>query len=82
MDKILLLVSVVLLAIAIRFHLKAKVSVKTNIEKGWFERLWSGSRPSKDNLTDEGLRYRKQSNIYAIVGLFVLGIYVLINSSA
>lgn len=81
MDKVVLFVSIVLLVSAIRCHMLTKANVKTKIDKGWFDRLWSGSRPPKENLTDEGLRFRRQSNIYAIAGFLSLGVYVLLTSS-
>jgi len=56
--------------------------VITKIEKPWFDRLWTGSRPAKDNLTEEGLKYRKQSNMYAAAGLVALGIFVWLRSTA
>ena len=82
MDKIVLLVSVVLLILAIKSHMLTQASVKTKIDKAWYDRFWTGSRPSKDNLTEEGLIYRKKSNMYAISGFVLLGIYVLLRSSS
>jgi hypothetical protein len=78
MDYIVLLISVFLLVAAIRSHVMTKVYVKTKIDKSWFDRLWTGDRPSVDNLTEEGLRHRKQSNRYAIAGFLMLGLYVLL----
>lgn len=81
MDNIALLISTVLLALAIKFHAKTQVCVIKKIDKVWYERLFSGSRPAADNLTEEGLKYRKQSNLYAIAGLIVLGLYVWLRSA-
>lgn len=74
--------SVVLFLLAIKFHMLTQAHVKTKIEKEWYDRIWTGSRPSKDNLTEEGLVCRKQSNIYAIAGFATMGIYVLLNSAS
>ncbi|MFK7892868.1 MAG: hypothetical protein AB8B63_18790 [Granulosicoccus sp.] len=80
MDRIILLVGALLLIAAIRSHMMTQVNVITKTEKQWFERLFTGSRPSKDNLTEEGLRYRKQSNLYAVAGFLLLGLYVFVSS--
>lgn len=80
MDKIILLVSALLLVAAIRSHMMTQVHVITKTEKQWFDRLFTGSRPSKDNLTEDGLRYRKQSDLCAVAGFVLLGIYVLVSS--
>lgn len=76
MDFIVLLIGVGLLTIGIRAHMLTKLHVKEKIEKSWFERLWTGDRPPAENLTEEGLRYRKRSNSYALAGFFVLGLYL------
>jgi len=55
MDKIILLASVLLFVSAIRCHAITHAHVKTKIEKAWYDRLWSGSRPTKENLTEQGL---------------------------
>jgi len=81
MDKLLLLACIGLFTLAVKNHLLTQTHVKKKIEKTWYDRLWSGSRPTKDNLTDEGLSYRKQSNNYAIAGFCVLGIYLILGSS-
>ncbi|MBX2883742.1 MAG: hypothetical protein KTR32_27565 [Granulosicoccus sp.] len=78
MNFLLLTVTVLLALAAIRSHMISKVHVKTKIEKQWFDRLWSGDRPSRDNLTEEGLRYRNQSNLFAIAGLLAFVVYVLL----
>lgn len=82
MDKLALLLSIVLLVLAIRFHVTSQVHVKTKIEKAWYDRLFSGNRSPKDNLTEEGLSYRNKSNIYAICGFVVLALYVVLRSMA
>lgn len=81
MDKIVLLVSIGLLTLAVKFHILTQANVKTKIEKGWYDRIWTGSRPKKDNLTEQGLIYRKKSDLFAIFGFIVLAIYVLLRSS-
>ena len=80
MEKIILLASIGLLFLAVKFHLMSKTEVKRKIDKAWYDRLFSGSRPSKDNLTEQGLEFRKQSNMYAICGFAALGLFVLLSS--
>jgi hypothetical protein len=82
MDKLFLLISVVLLVLAIKAHAITQIHVKQKIERAWFERLFTGSRPDADNLTEEGLKYRRKSNLYAIAGFACLGVYVYMNASA
>jgi len=82
MDKVILLVTIGLLVLAIKYHVLTQTLVKKKIDKTWYDRLWTGSRPSKDNLTDEGLKYRKQSNICAIAGFCMLGIFVMLKMSS
>lgn len=82
METIVLLSSVALVVAAIRSHVMSKVHVKTHIEKAWFDRLWTGNRPSRDNLTEAGLRYRNRSNLYAIGGLILFVVYVLLRSAS
>lgn len=81
MDKLLLVISVVLMVLAIKAHAITQIHVKQKVERAWFERLFTGSRPATDNLTEEGLKYRRQSNIYAVAGFTVLGIYVFLNAT-
>ena len=80
MIKIILVASIVLFFIAIKNHVLTQAHVVKKVEKTWYDRIWSGSRPPKDNLTEDGLRYRKQSNICAIAGFCMLGIYLLLSS--
>lgn len=80
MDNLILLVSVVLLILAITSHAKTHLYTRKKISKAWYERLFSGSRHSTDNLTEPGLKHRKQSNLYAITGLLALGCYVWLRS--
>jgi len=58
----------------------AQANVKKVIKKEWMDRIWTGNRAPKDNLTEEGLKYRKQSNICAVAGMIVLVMYVLLIS--
>ncbi len=76
MESLLLLLGVALLVVSIRWHIYAQANTKTNVEKDWFERFFSGDRASKENLTELGLRYRKQSNLSAMVGLCIIVLYV------
>lgn len=78
MDFLILVIGVALLTIGIRAHMMTKIYVKEKIEKSWFDRLWTGDRPPAENLTEEGLRYRKQSNLYSIAGFVVLGLYLFL----
>jgi len=82
METFLLLVGIVLLVASIRSHILAQANMKTNIEKDWFARFFSGDRASKDNLTELGLRYRTQSNIFAVVGLCVIALYVFLRNAS
>ena len=82
MDKIVLIACSVFFVLAIKYHVLTRTQVKKKVEKTWYDRIWSGSRPSKDNLTDEGLKYRKQSNNFAIAGVCALGIYLLLRSGS
>jgi len=81
MTLILLLIGIALLAAALHFHAIAQASVITKVEREWFERLFTGSRASKDNLTEEGLRNRKQSNFCAVGGLLMIGVYLFIRAT-
>jgi len=76
MDTLILIVSIALFVAAIRSHAFAQAFVTTKTERQWFERLFTGSRAPKDTLTEEGLRYRKQSNIFAIGGFLMIGVYM------
>ena len=76
MDKLLLVGSIALLIAAFRFHALAQVNVKSKIDKEWFDRLFTGSRAPRHNLTELGLRYRKQSNLYAIGGFIMIGVFI------
>lgn len=82
MEKIFLLASIVLLFLAVKYHLMTKTEVIKKIDQAWYDRLFTGSRPSKDNLTEQGLKFRKQSNLYAISGFASLGLFVIISSKA
>lgn len=78
MKMLILLVGIVLLLAALYFHAIAQASVIKKVEVAWFERLFSGSRVAKDNLTEEGLRNRKYSNLCAIGGLLLVGVYLFV----
>jgi len=75
MKMLILIVGIVLLFAALHFHAIAQANEITKTEREWFERLFVGSRASKDNLTEEGLRNRKLSNLCAVSGLLILGVY-------
>jgi len=75
MDTFILLVAIALLIAAIRSHAMAQANVHKIVDRVWFERLFTGSRASKENLTEVGLRYRKNSNLYAIAGFLMIGLY-------
>jgi len=75
---LILLTGIVLLFAALHFHAVAQANVITEIERGWFERLFSGNRASKDNLTENGLRNRKLSNLCAVAGLLIIGFYFVL----
>ena len=81
MDKLFLIASVALFVLAIKFHVVSQVHVKVKIKKEWYDRIWSGSRPARDNLTDEGLKCRRQSNMYAIAGFCTLAVYIALNAT-
>jgi len=81
MDNIVLLAAIVFFVLAIKSHVLTKTHVKVDIKKPWYDRLFSGDRPRKDNLTDDGLAYRRRSNIYAIVGFILIGTYAFLRSS-
>jgi len=72
-----LLVGGVLLVAAIYFHALSQAHVITKIERAWFERLFTGNRASKDNLSEEGQRHRRQSNRCAVAGFLMIGVYLL-----
>lgn len=82
MENLVLIVSAILLMLAIKAHAKTQANVKRKEDKAWYERLFSGSRQHTDNLTEEGLKHRKQSNLYAITGLLALALYVWLRSIA
>ncbi len=76
MDTLILIVSIALFLAAIRSHAMAQAFVSSKTERQWFERLFTGSRAPKDTLTEEGLHHRKQSNLFAIAGFLLIGVYV------
>jgi len=80
MKMLVLLVGIVLLFAALHFHAIAQANEITKTEREWFERLFVGSRASKDNLTAEGLRNRKRSNLCAVGGLLILCVYFIVLS--
>jgi len=82
MANIAFFTGIVLLVMAVRFHMLTQANEKTKIQKQWFDRLFTGSRSPKENLTEQGLKYRKASNNYAIAGFLMLGLYVLLKSIA
>ena len=77
MATLLLLIGIALLIAAIYLHSAAQANVITKVDRAWYERLFTGSRASRDNLTEEGQRFRKQSNLYAVAGFLVIGIYLV-----
>jgi len=81
MKVLILLVGIVLLLAALYFHAIAQASVITKVERAWFERLFTGDRAKRDNLTEEGKRNRTQSNLCAVVGLLLIGVYLVLNSA-
>jgi len=76
MKLLILSVGIALLFAALYFHGITQANVIKPVEKTWFERLFTGSRASRDNLNEEGLRGRKWSNICATAGLVLVGIYM------
>ena len=82
MDTLILIVSIALFVAAIRAHAIAQAFVTTKTERQWFERLFTGSRAPKDTLTEEGLRYRKQSDFVAIGGFLMISVYVWLKFTA
>ena len=76
MDTFILIVSIIFLLAAIRSHAIAQALVTKKVKREWFERLFTGSRAPKDTLTAEGLRHRKQSNLFAIGGFVLIGVYM------
>lgn len=76
MNKLILLTGVVLIAASLHFHAIAQANVIKKIEREWFERLFTGSRATKENLTEEGWRNRKKSNVCLISGLVLIGYYL------
>jgi len=71
-------VGVVLVIAALYYHAIAQANIITKIERQWWERLFTGDRATKDNLNEEGLQNRKQSNLCALAGFFVIGIYLFL----
>ncbi len=53
MAPLLLLIGIALFIAAIYFHTLAQANVITKIDRAWFERLFTGSRASRDILTEE-----------------------------
>lgn len=82
MNIFLLLTGIALLLAALYFHAIAQANVITKIEREWFERLFTGNRASKDNLTEQGQHSRNRSNLCAIVGLIMIAIYLYLRSSS
>lgn len=82
MKTLVLLVGIVLLIAAVHFHAIAQANVITKIEREWFERLFTGSRASKDNLNKQGQLSRRRSNLCAIGGLIMIGLYLFLSSSS
>lgn len=81
MNTVILLLSIVLLLAAIRSHVTAQTHVVKKEKKEWFERLFTGDRACRKNLTQEGLRHRKQSNLMAGVAALLLCLYVWLKST-
>jgi len=75
MKTLILVVGVALLLAALYYHAITQANIITKIERAWFERLFTGSRPSTDNLTAEGKRSRFLSNVCALAGLLLIGVY-------
>lgn len=82
MDNLILIASVALLLLAIKSHTLTQANTIKTIERPWYDRLFTGSRPARDNLTEEGLKHRRQSNLYAIAGFIALGVYVYLREAA
>jgi len=80
--NLIFFVGVVLLLAAMYFHFLSQANVIKKIEIAWFERLFSGSRASIDNLTEEGKRHRRQSNLCAVGGLLMIALYLFLNPSS
>jgi len=76
---IVLLISIALLFAAMYYHAVAQANVITKVEQQWFERLFTGNRAAKDNLNEEGLKARKQSNLFALAGFVMIIVFVFIN---
>jgi len=81
MNILLLLVGIFLLAVAMFSHAMAQANVIKKVEREWFERLFVSRRAASDNLNEEGLRYRKQSNLCAIGGFVLIGFYLVLRYS-
>ncbi len=75
MESLILLGSALLFLGALRSHAIAQAHATIKIEREWFERLFTGSRVPKENLTEVGLHYRKQSNKFAVGGFILIGVY-------
>jgi len=78
---IFFIAGIILLVVALHFHAIAQANMITKIERAWFERLFTGSRASKDNLNEEGLRNRKRSNLCVAGGFLMIGLYLVLRSS-
>jgi hypothetical protein len=78
MNILVLLIGIILLIVALFSHALAQANVITKIEREWFERLFISRRAPKNNLNEEGLRYRKQSNLCAIGGFFMIAAFLFL----
>ncbi len=76
MGILILLLGIGLLIAALHFHAIAQANVITKVEREWFERLFTGSRASKENLNEEGLQNRKKSNLCVLAGFAFIGCYL------
>ena len=76
-----LLLSMSLFVAAIYFHALAQSQVIKTIKRQWHERLFISRRATADNLTEEGIRYRRQSNVCAIFGALAMAAYVYLRNA-
>jgi len=67
-----------LILAAIYFHSLAQANVIKADKRGVFERLFAGNRAPKANLTEAGLRYRTQSNLYAVLGFITIIVWAVL----
>ena len=76
MSIVILIIGIAFIFASFHFHAISQANMIEKVEREWFERLFTGSRASKDNLNEDGLRSRKQSNICLVGGLLTIGCYL------